>query len=142
MDNIPSYLANRLENINKNAIRCITGLTISTRSENIYKESGLITLAKRRKFHRLVQMFKIVHGISPNYLQELLPPTTAERNPYIVRDGNLFTNILCRTEAFRNSYFPCTVRDWNALPEDLRNCPSVESFKYNFRQVSARDESS
>ena len=117
-DNIPQNLSNRIEQINKNAIRCITGLTISTTSKNLYKESGLLPLNKRRKFHRLVQMFKIINGLSPNYLQQLLPQTRLDRNPYVVRGGNLFTNVLCRTETFRNSYLPSAVRDWNLLPDD------------------------
>ena len=135
-DNIPQNLSNRIEQINKNAIRCITGLTISTTSKNLYKESGLLPLNKRRKFHRLVQMFKIINGLSPNYLQQLLPQTRLDRNPYVVRGGNLFTNFLCRTETFRNSYLPSTVRDWNLLPEDLKNSASVASFKYKLKQTN------
>ena len=134
-DNIPQHLSNRIEAINKNAIRCITGLTVSARSENLYNESGLLPLAKRRKFHRLVQMYKITHDLSPNYLRDLLPPSTAERNPYIVRDRNQLTNFLCITESFRNSYLPCTIREWNSLPNDIRTSPSVESFKYQLKQI-------
>ncbi len=74
-------------------------------------------------------MYKIVHGLSPNYLLELLPPTTAERNPYAIRERDMYTLIPSRTEAFRNSYIPNTIRDWNILPEDIRNSPSVQSFK-------------
>ena len=123
--------------INKKAIRCITGLTISTKIKNLYAETGLLPLKQRRKFHRLVLMYKIVHDQTPNYLCNLLPQTAAERNPYPVRNENILTNILCKTEAFRNSYFPSTIRDWNYLPDELKNSPSVESFKFNLKK---RDE--
>ena len=40
-DNIPAYQTQRLERINKTAIRCITGLTISAHRNSLYHESGL-----------------------------------------------------------------------------------------------------
>ena len=96
---------------------------------------GLLPLVKRRKFHRLVQIYKIVHKLCPNYLQILLPPTAAERNPYPLRDESLITLPLCRTEHFRNSFYPSTIRDWNALPIELRQAQTVASFKSNLSKL-------
>ena len=107
-DNLPNNLEKRLESINVNAIRCMTGLTVSTPTRLLYSESGILPLSKRRKFHRLVQMYKIVHQLAPDYLYSLLPQTVAERNPYAVRNPNLFSNYHCHTESLRNSFFTKT----------------------------------
>ena len=128
-DNIPDNLSIRLESINTNAIRCITGLTVSTPRRLLYLESGLLPLKKRRKFHRLVQLYKIIHQLSPDYLHSLLPPTAGERNPYAIRNPNHFSNYNCRTEAYRNSFFPLTTREYNELPEEIKSAESVLTFK-------------
>ena len=134
-DCIPDYLLKRLERINLNAIRCITGLTISTHTPKLYTESGLQPLYIRRKIHRLTQMYKIVHGLAPTYLTELLPERTADRNPYPVRNTDVYTPYKCRTESLNNSFFPQTIRDWNKLPPNIQNAPSVASFKSQVKNI-------
>ena len=74
-------------------------------------------------------MYKIVHGLAPDYLNNLLPPTVAARNPYHVRLNDRFSKYACRTEAFRDSFFPKTVNEWNELPKEVKHAPSLESFK-------------
>ena len=134
-DDIPDYQTKRLEKININAIRCITGLNVSAHKSDLYKESGLQPLKTRRKFHRLTLMYKIINRQAPDYLADLLPPRVGERNPYPVRDDSLFTNYRARTEQFRNSYYPKTIRDWNALPSNVRFAPSVASFKFQLSKL-------
>ena len=38
------------------------------------------------------------------------------------------------TNLFSNSFFPSTVRAWNDLPNDIKNAPSVGSFKYKINK--------
>ena len=136
-DNMPEYISNRLEKININAIRCITGLTVSAHRVCLYRESGLLPLHKRRKFHRLVQMYKIFHRLCPDYLHDLLPPTVAQRNPYPMRNPTNLTIPATRTESFRRSFIPSTIRDWNSIPDNIKSAPSIASFKF---QLSRTDE--
>ncbi len=103
---------------------------MSTPTRLLYSESGILPLSKRRKFHRLVQMYKIVHQLAPDYLYSLLPQTVAERNPYAVRNPNLFSNYNCHTESLRNSFFPKTTSEWNGLPENIKTAESITSFKF------------
>ena len=35
----------------------------------------------------------------------------------------------CRTEYFANSFFPCTVKEWNNLSPEIRKSVSYEGFK-------------
>ena len=38
------------------------------------------------------------------------------------------------TNLFSNSFFPSTVRVWNDLPNDIKDAPSVGSFKYKINK--------
>lgn len=134
-DNIPAYQTQRLERINKTAIRCITGLTISAHRNSLYHESGLEPLATRRKFLRLVQFYKIINNLCPQYLSDLLPAPVQARNRYPVRNANNINSIRCNTESFKSSFYPQTVDDWNNLPENVKSATSIPSFKYRLRHI-------
>ena len=51
----------KLELLQKQAIRIITGCTMSTSSENLYKESCLEKLENRRNNHKLIMFYKIIN---------------------------------------------------------------------------------
>ncbi len=143
-DCIPDNLVKRIERININALRCITGLTASARLNHVYQESGLLPLETRRRIHRLTQFYKIVHGSSPDYLRDLLSETTAERNPYAVRNNDTytFTKYQCRTESFKKSFIPKTIDEWNTLPPNIRSAPSIASFKRQLKTLPSFKASS
>ena len=63
----------KIESVQYNAALSITGAIRGTSRDRLYQELGLESLAERRWFHRLTQFFKIVRGISPKYLTNLLP---------------------------------------------------------------------
>ena len=42
---------------------------------------------------------------------------------------NNFTELKCRTEYFKNSYFPRVVTKWNSLDSDLKTIDSFSIFK-------------
>jgi hypothetical protein len=48
-DNISQELTQRVENIQIEALRCATGITISAIRQSLYTETGLLPLEKRRK---------------------------------------------------------------------------------------------
>ena len=53
--------ANRLEQIQLNAARIVTGLPVFASLRSLYYETGWETLANRRKRRKLALMYKIVH---------------------------------------------------------------------------------
>jgi len=65
----------KLENIQLEAARIVTGLPIFTKKEFIYRELGWQTLENRRNNRKLSLLFNIRNGKSPEYLQNILPPT-------------------------------------------------------------------
>ena len=58
----------KLERVQYNACLSITGAIRGTNRENIYAELGLESLSVRRWYRKLLFFYKIVHGLSPDYL--------------------------------------------------------------------------
>ena len=46
-----------------------------------------------------------------------------------LRNQDRIPEIYCRTEVFRNSFFPFTIREWNRLAEDTKHAISFKSFR-------------
>ena len=63
-----SYDTNRLEQIQLNAARIVTGLPIFASLHSLYFEAGWENLADRRQIRKLTLMYKIVNGDAPSYL--------------------------------------------------------------------------
>lgn len=84
-DNNVEYLADKIENVQIEAMRIITGGTKLTSLRNLYLETGWERLADRRKNHKLVMMHKMVNKVTPEYLSNLLPETLANRHHHFTR---------------------------------------------------------
>ena len=82
--------SNRLEQVQLNAARIVTGLPIFASLNSLYFETGWETLSERRKNKKLSLMYKIVNNDAPPYLQELLPNTVNESTNYNLRNSQNF----------------------------------------------------
>lgn len=128
-DNCTQQQSQFLENLHLEGIRIITGLVRGTSHEILYKESGFCSLKERRKRHKLIMYFKILNGFAPSYLTSLLPPLISESNPYHRRRAFLRHIPRCRTDMYKNSFFPSTTQLWNSLPDHMQLETSLKSFK-------------
>ena len=71
-----------LESVQLAAARVVTGALSTTSHTKIYAETGWETLAERRRKQKLTLMFKIINGLAPTYLSNLIPQSVAERTRY------------------------------------------------------------
>ena len=62
-----------LESIQIEAARIITGATNLCNIQKSYDDTGIQTLQKRRSNHKLFQLYEILNGLTPQYLQSLIP---------------------------------------------------------------------
>ena len=115
----------KLESIQYKAALAITGAIQGTSRERIFAELGLETLKARRWYKRLSCMFKIMNEQAPSYLINLIPKC----NPVIRTRNSHIPTFHCRTDCFKFSFFPCTLRDWFNLDENIRNSESISIFK-------------
>ena len=133
-DNCSTESKNQLESIHIEAARVITGATKLCSIEKLFADLGSESLQKRRNKHKLVIFYKILHGIAPTYLSDIVPPLIQDTTTYNLRNAGNIQNYRVHTNLFSNSFFPSTVRAWNDLPNDIKNAPSVGSFKYKINK--------
>lgn len=119
-DNISLDIARKLENINIEAARIVSGATKLASAERLLEEVGWGTLSTRRKNHKITQYHKMVYGLTPSYLTihvllyilycTLLPPKHNEIRQYPTRLGHYYSDIKCHTNHNMNSFLLSTTR--------------------------------
>ena len=129
-DNCAQHLADRLEILQNEAARIVTGLPMCCSLDNLLNECHLDPLIVRRKNRRLVLMFKIFMGISPSYLQILLPEDRMDDVNYGFRDLYRIRPIETVYAPYRKTFLPRTVAQWNTVPSVVKSSSSsVSCFK-------------
>ena len=119
----------RLEKIQKDAARVVTGATARCNSELLMRDVAWPSLAARRRSHKLTLFYKMVNGLSPPYLKNLLPTRVGVRSRYALRTEHNFTVPYCKTNTFAKSFLPSTVSEWNSLDLTIKNAISLPLFK-------------
>ena len=105
-----------LESLQKRAARFVSG--------NYNYETGSMTgilgqlkwesLKKRREDNRLILLYK-GKGKASVPTDDLIPKTRRCRNQHSMA----FQTPIANTDVYKGSFFPQTIRDWNALPDSL-----------------------
>lgn len=116
-----------IEGVQRRAIRFIYnayGRHVSV--SNLIERNGIPTLETRRKIHRLQMLYNIINNrIKMNfnsYMQfNRSRPTRGKHDKTVVMPRT-------RTDAYRFSFFPRTIAEWNALPPEIVNMPTIDSF--------------
>ena len=129
LNNMTDEQAMLIEQLNKRAGGIISGATRGTSSATIHNELASVSMAERRKQHRLCAFHKIINKVSPKYLRECIPRYTHEVSNYNLRNADTLERIPARTSRYLNSFFPLTVREWNSLPSDIRHIQDFDRFK-------------
>ena len=91
-------------------------------------------LSKDGSSRNLSFMYKSVNGLVPSYVSDLIPTLVGETNAYNLRNNNNITVPFCWTEISRKSCIPSSISAWNSLDIELRNSPSLSSFKYQLKK--------
>ena len=133
-DNCSAENKKQLESIHVEAGRIITGATKLCSIERLFKDLGWESLQSRRNKHKLIIFYKILNGITPDYLSELVPPMIHETTRYNLRNSNDIQTMHANTNLYYNSFFPSTIRAWNNLSEDIKQATSVASFKFRLNR--------
>ena len=71
----------------------------------------------------------MINGLTPSYLHQLLPTRVYQSSRYTLRNSSDFSIPTSRTATYSNSFLPETLSAWNALGQDIRDAPSLGSFK-------------
>ena len=133
-DNCSSESKKQLEAIHTESARIVSGATKLCSIEKLFVELGWESLQSRRNKHKLILFYKILHGLTPDYLYDLVPPLVQHTTSYNLRNSDNIQNYRARSNLFLNSFFPSTIRAWNDLPNDTKNASSVASFKHRLNR--------
>jgi hypothetical protein len=79
-DNCCQVNSDRLEKLQLEAARIVTGLTCYTCLDSIYKETGWEKLSTRREINKLCMFYRLNVGNSPEFLCDLISPSVGETN--------------------------------------------------------------
>lgn len=126
----------RLEQVQLNAARIVTGLPVFASIQSLYSETGWETLSARRKQRKLILMYKIINDNVPSYLKDLMPDRINETTAYNLRNSDNYEIPFTRLCSFETSYFPSTLKSWNDLDTQIRTLPTLKQFKSNIRKKS------
>ena len=126
-DNCSNDLKSDIESVQNEAARIITGATKYCNINRLLSELNWISMAERRRQHRLILFYKMKNSITPSYLSDLIP---TQNNPaYLLCSANDVPTLHTRTQSYGSSFLPFTIREWNALPLGVRNAPTLPAFK-------------
>ena len=104
--------SDRLEQVQLNAARIVTGLPTASSLNSLYFETWWETLPERR-------MYKIVNNDSPLYFQELLPNRVNDTSDYSLRYSQNFEIPFTSLCSFESSFLPSALKLWNQLDLNL-----------------------
>ena len=118
----------KLEKIQIDALRVITGATARSNILALYNDTGFVTLQVRITNSMLVLMWKMRNGLCPSYLSDLVH-SNEHREHYNLRSQETVRTPFARLETFKRSFVPHTCSIWNTLPLNVQNAGSLEGFK-------------
>jgi len=85
-------------------------------------------------------MYKIEHNIAPSYLSNVIQHNE-EAPHYNLRTKKSIKIPFCRLTLFKRSFFPSSIKLWNALQINVQTLPSYKSFKDHLKsQVDPPNE--
>ena len=90
---------------------------------NMVQSLGWESLQHRRYINRIIMLFKIQHGIidiSPYFIQP---------NDHRTRGSQRLRQLQATNEAYRNSFYPRTISDWNRLPTHVTDLQTLQGFR-------------
>ena len=111
-----------------------TAHNINTRGIDLVKTLGLMNVSQRRDYFMIMLMFKSIHGLVPNYLCDeiTMQRDIAERITRSTIDNNVHVPHIT-LECCKNAFAYRGPVLWNGLPENIKKCESLNSFKQSLK---------
>ena len=118
-----------LQKLVKAAVRFIYTVRRSASTTGYLKKAHILPVRYRIQYKLCLLVYKILHGMAPSYMNNLLHPRTVNR-------ANLRSSVddtVMETSYSQGTIARCMCEAWNALPIHLRNISKIESFKTSLK---------
>ena len=122
----------KIERIQYKAALAITGAIKGTSESKLYSELGFESLKSRYWFRKLFTFFKLKTSGLPEYLFDLIPQNNHLYNTRFLEDVTTFYS---RTDAFKYSFFPSTILEWNKLEGKIRQSSTLLTFRISLLKI-------
>lgn len=126
--NIPNYQIQKLQLLQNHAARIITRQKKSCHITPFLMELHWLPVKFRIEYKILLQVFKCLHGEGPKYLTELLEEYCPAR-PLRSSNQQLLQEPPTKRKFGDRAFSVAGPKLWNNLPDEIKNAPSVDSFK-------------
>lgn len=125
---ISSSLTAKLQHVLNTAARIVTGTKIGNHITPVLKSLHWLPVVQRCAFKTALLTFKVIHGLAPSYLCELIRYSSTFRDLRSIND--VFLDVPKSKSCIGSRAFVFSApKLWNDLPKDIRTCVSLISFK-------------
>ena len=128
-NNCTAEQSERLEAFQRRAAIACTRSFNRTSTVELLQELGWPTLISRRQYFSLVQFYKMGKGLTPQYLQSILPPRAGSYSRYPTRQAANFIPVRTKRAKYYKFFLPATTRKWNILDDAIKELPTLGHFK-------------
>ena len=126
----PNSVIQTLQKIQNFAARLVLLAPCHHHSTPLLEKLHWLPISERIKYKVTCMCFSAINGSGPSYLSELLHVYTPSRTLRSSSDTRMLEiqQYKCKTHGFHT--FSCFgPHIWNSLPQDLRHCSTLSSFK-------------
>jgi hypothetical protein len=135
---ISGSLVTKLQHILNTAARIVTRTKIGSHITPVLKSLHWLPVVQRCVFKTALLTFKVIHGLAPSYLSELIRYRSTSRDLRSINDVLLDVPKYNSCIGSRAFVF-CAPKLWNSLPYELRTCVSLISFKSKLKTYLFRE---
>jgi hypothetical protein len=113
----------KLSNFEYECIRIISGATARCNRYDLSQEVSWPLLEVRRNCHVILQLYKIMNGMAPDYLTNIFGNLQALHpcSNYQLRTRNYLKIPKTKLYTFSNSFFPFSFKLWNKLDQTKKD---------------------
>src|SRR5271156_4079940 len=136
---ISKSLSDKLQRVLNTAARIVTRTKITSHITPVLKFLHWLPVVQRCAFKTALLTFKVIHGLAPSYLCELISYRSTTRDLRSI--NNVLLDVPKSTSCIGSRAFIFSVpKLWNSLPQDVRtNCVSLSIFKTKLKTYLFRE---
>lgn len=123
------YLDTKLQRLQNVVLRFVYGLRRDTSLSPFRRKANWMTTRARRMYFLGILTYQILNSGSPSYLHDryrVVDPSV-RRSARQVSSNYQIPN--CRTDTYTRSFWISSIKNWDSLPDQIKNSPSIDSFK-------------
>lgn len=134
-NDLTDYLDTKLNRLLNTCIRYVFRIRRDTPIAPYRRQLGWLSLQSRRKYFLGITIYRILASANPTYLYEPFVSIFSHARRPSRREDSTFAIPLCTTKSFEKSFVISAAKFWDTLPINIKNSPSIETFKVQLHNL-------